>query len=401
MPFRRPQLEATPVKDFGYLADDSLYFDSACQTLRPQPVIDAVNEYYTSYNACGERVKYDWGRRVDEKIGRARQAMIRLAGKSEADYDCAFTLNTTYGINLLLSQLPPRTFKRVVVSEIEHNSVFLPSITWAKRLGMERLVLPRQPDGSVQYEPGELERAVVVLNTTSNVDGSCLVNGEQLIKDTHKADGIVILDGAQTAGHDPRILKNLDFDALCFSGHKMYAPSLGVIIIKKRFAEQLRVDYIGGGMVQDVGLDGYTLVPGEPASRLEAGLQNFAGIIGLGAAAAWLRDYRPEGYEQRQRSSYLSVKLFDGLANIDSLRLFNRAPSPIISFYSDKIDAHKLAIYLSARNIMVRSGYFCCHYWLDAKRHMPPLLRVSLGLNNTENQIDELISSISSVLRSR
>ncbi|MFH0770493.1 MAG: hypothetical protein V1926_03900, partial [Candidatus Peregrinibacteria bacterium] len=41
--------------DFAYLDPSACYLDSACQTLRPQPVIDAEMAYYQQYGACGER----------------------------------------------------------------------------------------------------------------------------------------------------------------------------------------------------------------------------------------------------------------------------------------------------------------------------------------------------------
>ena len=50
------------MKDFDYLGAKDIYLDSACQSLRPRPVIDALNAYYTEHNSCGERVKYKWGR---------------------------------------------------------------------------------------------------------------------------------------------------------------------------------------------------------------------------------------------------------------------------------------------------------------------------------------------------
>lgn len=388
-------------KDFGYLDSRELYFDSACQTLRPQQVIDAVNEYYLEYNACGDRVKYDWGIKVDEKVSAARQGLLKLAGKSERDYACAFTLNTTYGINLILSQLPGGDYKKMVTSETEHNSVFLPSITWAKHFGLERVVLARGPDGSLVYEAKDLDKAVVLVNATTNVDGGNLVNAKRLADDTHAAGGIVIFDGAQTMGHDPRVINGVDFDALCFSGHKMYGPSLGVIIIKKKLLGQLDLKFIGGGTVEDVQRDSYTLLRDEPASRLEAGLQNFSGIIGLAAAVEWQKSFRPGGKSPQQHQELLANKLFTGLQSIPSLQLLNQTPSSIVSFYSDKIDAHKLAIYLSAQGIMARSGYFCCHYWLDAKKHLPPLLRLSVGLNNTEVQVDTVLETLTKIIGGR
>lgn len=388
-------------KDFDYLSGQELYFDSACQTLRPQPVIDAVNEYYLEYNACGERVKYDWGIKVDEKIEATRQKLLKLAGKSERDYVCAFTLNTTYGINLILSQLPTKTYRRIVTSEVEHNSVFLPSITWAKHFGMDRVVLGREPDGSLPYGIKDLDKAVVVVNTTSNVNGVNLVNAKQLADDTHQAGGIIILDGAQTMGHNPESIKDVDYDALCFSGHKMYGPSIGVIIIKKQLLEKLDLSFIGGGTVEDVQLDSYTLLRDDLASHLEAGLQNFSGIIGLGAAVDWQKAYRPEGKSPLEHQAFLAEKLFAGLSEIPSVQLINQTPGSITSFYTDKIDAHKLAIYISARGVMARSGYFCCHYWLDAKQHLPPLLRLSIGLNNTEAQVDETLATLTKIIGGR
>src|SRR5690348_9672759 len=100
--------------DFGYLPADTYYFDSACQTLRPQQVIDAVNEYYREYNAGGGRVKYAWGERVDGLVAAARGKLLKLVDKTAKDYTVAFSLNTTAGINLLLQQLPAERFRRVV-----------------------------------------------------------------------------------------------------------------------------------------------------------------------------------------------------------------------------------------------------------------------------------------------
>ena len=227
------------------------------------------------------------------------------------------------------------------------------------------------------------------------------MKAKKLTEDTHAAGGIVILDGAQTMGHSPQIIQDVDFDALCFSGHKMYGPSLGAIVIKKELLERLDLSFIGGGTVEDVQHDSYTLLRDDLASHLEIGLQNFSGIIGLGAAIEWQAGFRPEGKDAQKHQELLAQKLFAGLQANSSLKLFNQAPSPIISFYSDKIDAHKLAIYLSAQGIMARSGYFCCHYWLDAKEHLPPLLRLSLGLNNTDSQVDQLLLALNKILGAR
>lgn len=386
---------------FQYLPQGAIYLDSACQTVRPQPVIDAVLQYYRNYNACGGRVKYAWGVRVDEQVWEARQRVLAFVSKSGRDYAVAFTLNTTYGINLVLGQLPP-TIRRVITSEIEHNSVFLPTMTAAKRLRVPRVVLSRSSNGALEYAHEDLTGGVVVVNSMSNFDGRVLLNLHQVADDAHRAGGIVLVDGAQSASHDIELLRSADWDALFFSGHKLYGPSLGVIVIKRALLSALDIQFVGGGLVEDVSEHGYTLLSTaeDLSSRLEAGLQDYAGIIGFNAGMAWLQDYKPEGKDARVQQSELARVLFDQLSAEPGVTLVNASPSPIVSFYSEKIEAHRLAIFLSAQNIMVRSGYFCCHYYLNHLKQYPPLVRVSLGLHNTRQQVETFTSTLKTLLAS-
>ncbi|HEV7948673.1 MAG TPA: aminotransferase class V-fold PLP-dependent enzyme, partial [Glaciihabitans sp.] len=272
---RKPEVSAGIARhpDFAYLSGDSIYMDSACQSLRPQPVITALTSYFTQYNACGGRAKYAWGTQVDREVAETRAAVLRLLGLSARSHAVSFTLNTTYGLNLLLQQLPHGVYNRIVTSHTEHNSVFLSTITAATRLGVERVVLERAPDGSVSYTPAQVERAVVVVNATSNVDGTHLGNLAQLVDDTHKRGGIVILDAAQTMAHSASLLTGTKADAICFSGHKMYGASLGVIVTSLSLLQSLEISFVGGGMVSDVREDSFDLLASEPGALLEPGLQ--------------------------------------------------------------------------------------------------------------------------------
>ncbi len=141
----------------------------------------------------------------------------------------------------------------------------------------------------------------------------------------------------------------------------MYGPSLGFIVIRKAFLRELDCFFLGGGTVADVRRDDFDLLdsPDEAFARIEPGLQDFAGIAGLGAAIDWMREYRPEGKDADQHQNALARILYESLHSNDRLKIINSEPSPIISFYSDRVDSHRLALYLSAQNIMVRSGYFC------------------------------------------
>ena len=384
---------------FGWLDPRDVYLDAACQSLRPQPVIDAVTAYYTTFGACGGRVRYAWGHRVDEEVGGARDAVLDLLDLSGRRYAVSFTLNTSYGLNLLLSQLPAGSFARVVTSHLEHNSVFLPSITTARRLGVERLVLERAADGSLCYSPPQLERAVVVVNVVSNVDGRRLLNLETLVRDTHERGGIVVLDAAQAVPHALDLVRGTAADAVCWSGHKAYAPSLGVVVTRHELLERLDLRFVGGGMVADVHEWDFELLPDQPASRLEPGLQAWAEIVGLRAALGWLGAWRVGGRTPDEHLHELGERLYQGLAGVPGVRILNSCPGPIVSLYAPEQDAHRLAVFLSRQRIMVRSGYFCVHHGLKEHLGLPPLLRFSLGLHTTTADVDAAVHALARLMQ--
>ncbi len=378
---------------FGYLEPGQCYFDSACQTLRPREVIDAEAAYYRDYNACGGRVKYRWGEKVDAAVADARTQLLEATGKDARDYAVAFTLNTTYGINLVLHQLAEGAFGKIITSGIEHNSVMIPSMTWSKRRGAPLSILPRLADGSLAYVQDDVDNALVIANTVSNLDGRRLANAEALATDVHARGGALLLDAAQGFAHDRAALARIDFDAAFGSGHKTYAPSLGFIIIRRSLLSRLDPFFLGGGTVSDVGATSYSLLEGAEAhAMLEPGLQDWGAIVGLSAALRWLAKQDPS------HEAALATRLWEGLSCMPRVRPLNTAASPIVSFHVEGLDAHKLAVLLGEQNIMCRSGHFCCHRYLHHGLGLPPLLRVSLGLHNTEDDVDVLLSTLRSIL---
>ena len=378
------------MEDFDYLHEGEVYLDAACQSLRPRAVIEAVDGYYTKHNSCGERVKYKWGVITDEKVEETREKVLKFVKLPSRKYTASFTLNTTYGINLILSQLDPKYFSKIMTSEIEHNSPFLASIAFSKRTGLPREVMERNSDGSINLADYDFKKAVVVVNCAANFDGRKLLNIKELVKKVHKDDGIVIIDAAQAMAHSSDIVRGVEADAICFSAHKMYAPSLGVIVWRDDLDAKMQPLFLGGGMVDDVNKASYVLSADNKEhryTRFESGLQAWGEIIGLNAALDWL-NARPKKDWARLEENYTTV--FEFLSSSDKVHLVNEKPNPTMSFYVDGIDSHLLGNALSRENIMARTGYFCAHYYLDHVLHLPPLIRFSFGLHNSPEDIAKI-----------
>jgi len=387
------------MNDFDYLKPNQVYLDSACQSLRPRPVIDAITNYYEKHNSCGERVKYEWGKITDEKVEATREKVLKFLGLKSRNFTVSFTLNTTYGINLLLNQLDPKYFDKVITSEIEHNSPFLATMAFSERNRLPRIVMKRNADGSISVKDYDFKNALVVVNCASNFDGRKLININELIKTVHKNNGIIIIDAAQAMAHSSEILHKTEADAICFSAHKLYAPSLGVIVWKNDLTGKLLPYFIGGGMVDDVNKESYELSADNPEhryTRFESGLQAWGEIIGLGAALDWLNGLKKSDHDNLKKNA---EELFNFLKSSSKVHLINTEANPTMSFYVEGIDSHLLGEALSREGIMARTGYFCAHYYLDHVCHFPPLIRFSLGYHTRPEDIERVKTALAKILK--
>ncbi|MBQ3293487.1 aminotransferase class V-fold PLP-dependent enzyme [Candidatus Saccharibacteria bacterium] len=386
------------MNDFDYLGEGEVYLDAACQSLRPKPVIEVLEKYYTQHNSCGERVKYEWGKITDALVEETREKVLKFLKLSPRKYTTSFTLNTTYGINLILSQIDAKHFDKIMTSEIEHNSPFLASLAFSKRTGLPREVMKRNEDGSIEISDYDFTKAIVVVNCAANFDGRKLLNIKELCKAIHKAGGILIIDAAQAMAHSSDILKGVEVDAICFSAHKMYAPSLGVIVWRDDLLEYLEPLWLGGGMVDDVEKEKYILSAENKEhryTRFESGLQGWGEIIALGAAIDWLEHLPKKDWKNLEN---ITKEVFGFLNNSDKVHLINTAPNPTMSFYVEGLDSHLLGEAMSHENIMARTGYFCVHYYLDHVLGLPPLVRFSFGIHNRPEDVEKIKKILKKVI---
>jgi selenocysteine lyase/cysteine desulfurase len=391
--------DAAERPDFAYLPADTVYLDAACQSMRPVPVIETLDEYFRIRNACGGRASYESAREVDAGVADTRDRVLRALGLTSRTHAVSFTLNTTYGVNLLLMQLPAGRFRRVVTTATEHNAVFLSTIAFARARGIDRVVLERDALGALMYRDADLTDAVVVISAQNNVDGAVTVDLAGLVADVHRLGGVVIVDAAQAMAHAPEVLRGLAADAICFSAHKAYGPSLGVVVAMRSLLMSLEVGFVGGGQVAGVTADDFVLLD-EPHTRLEPGLQAWGEILAFGAALRWREAYpRTAGESIEQRERRLTRSLRDGLREIPNLTVFGDPDGALVPLRAHRVDSNRLAVFLSKAGISARSGYFCAHYWLRERERVEPLLRFSLGAHNTEQDVARCLDVLGRMLR--
>ncbi len=376
----------------------SVYLDSACMSLKPMPVIEKMNEYYKEYPACAGRSHHRLGKRASEEYDCAR-VMVKKFINARAEQEIIFTRNATEGFNLVAHSLD---YDVVITSDKEHNSNLVPWIVEKQEKGIVHEVISTEQGFDLAQFTALLQKhknkkILVSIVHTSNMDGTTNPVKE-IIKLAHEYDATVMIDGAQSVPHKPIDVKKLDADLLAFSGHKMLGPTgTGVLYGKSEILEKLKTYNVGGDTVDDTFYDKavFTKIP----ARFEAGLQDYAGFIGLGAAIEYLSKYIDD-IEDHDRE--LNRIMTDGLKNdIDILGPPDATSrSSILSFNpKNRMDYHEVAMLLdSYANIAIRSGRHCVHSWFNARR-IGGSARASVYLYNTVEEAKLFVEKTKEVLK--
>lgn len=367
--------------DFPSTKNKIIYFDSACQSLRPKHVIEAIKDYYENYPACASRSAHQWARKVTEKIWQTRQKIAKFINAKKPE-EIIFTRNTTEGINLVAYCLKP---KRVLTTDKEHNSNLLP---WQVLKCEHRICRFDLADFAQKAKDVDLISVVY----TSNLDGTTIK-----LNQIKKNNALLLVDGAQFVPHRRIDVQKLDLDFLAFSGHKMLGPSgIGVLYAKKELLEKMPVFMTGGETARWTTYKEHEFLPAP--EKFEPGLQNYAGIIGLNAAV----DYLDKIIDQIPEYEFELNKLAtEGLKKLPVKILGPIEPEQrgsIISFYSEKMSSHQIALMLDEiANIAVRSGQFCCHSWFNAN-NIKDAVRLSFYFYNSKEEIKIFVETLKKIL---
>ncbi|MCI4348006.1 MAG: cysteine desulfurase [Thermoplasmata archaeon] len=378
-------------------APPPVYLDSACMSLVPQAVLDAIREYYTDYPGCAGRSLHRFAEEVGHRYEGARESFARFLG-APSPSGIVFLRNATEAINLVAHGFDWKPGDRVLVTDQEHNSNLVVWQRLAQERGLRLAHLRLPADGTFDADAldRELTQGVRLVSffQTSNLDGRSLPVRE-IAERAHRKGAEVLIDGCQAAPHQSVDLRALGVDFYALSLHKMLGPSgTGLLAGAPERLAQLSPLIIGGETVEWTTLTEHQLRP--PPHRFEAGLQNYAGVLGAAAGLRYLEQVGLDEVEAHDRS--LNARATGALAGESRVRLLGPQdpalrPS-IYSFTLDGVDPNDAALFLDeGYRVMVRSGMHCVHSWYR-ERSLPGSIRASFYLYTSPSDIDTFVTGI-------
>lgn len=373
-----------------------IYMDSAATSLKPVQVAEAVLE---TYNHCTSNIHRGRHLLSEEASDRYEEARYKIAIAMGCSADeVVFVRNTTEGLNVAAEILRLGRDDLVVGFLDSHHSQMLP---WRRSCRFEMVATGRDglPDLDQLRTLLKQRPKAVVVTHCSNVTGA-YAPVDEIVALARAAGALIILDAAQSAPHVPINFRSLDVDFLAFSSHKMLGPSgIGCLIGRSELLNDQAPVYIGGGTVDEVRADGWTLR--RSPHRHEAGTPAIEAAIGLGAAIDYLDGIGFDAVAAHERQ--LSKALIDEIGRRPHFRLIGPPHAdqraPLVSFsIAGCEDLRDLSRALSdGYGIMCRSGHLCCQPLVDSHSDAE-VLRVSAYLYNTQDEVERVFAALDALV---
>lgn len=368
-----------------------IYFDNNATTPVLPDVFEAMRPYFTEQFGNASSIHQD-GQQARAAVERARESVAQMLGARGSEV--VFTSGGTEGDNLSLFGMV-EAGDHIITSTIEHEAV-LNACKRLEKLGCEVTYVPVDAGGRVN--PDDVRRALkpntkIISVMMANNETGVLQPLAEIGKIAAEADVYFHTDAVQAIGKVPVDVNAIGCDLLSLSGHKLHAPKgVGALYVRK------------GTLVQPL------FYGGKHERSRRAGTENVPGIVGLGKAADIAREGFANGAVDRIRAMRDRIEQ-TVLASIEATAVngggAERVPNTTnIAF--DYIEGEALVISLDLKGVAISTGAACSSGATEPSHvltamGLPPerargSMRLSLGKQNTEAEVEYLLSVLPEVL---
>ena len=379
------------------------YMDSTATSQKPMQVIDAITDYYRTYNANIHRGVYKISEMATQAYVDSKRKVAGLIN-AEVPEEIVYVRNTTEAINIVAlgwAEQNIRKGDRILITEMEHHSNIVPWQMLAKRKGaiLDYVKLDSKHaalDAKSLKDGIDRKPKLVAITAASNVLGT-INDIKAIAKSAHRAGAKVLVDAAQSVPHMKVDVRDLDCDFMAFSGHKMLGPAgIGVLYAKERILLDSEPVFGGGDMIKTVDYQSSTW--NDLPWKFEAGTPNIEGGIGLGAAVDYINKL---GLDNMRKHEIGLIKYALGqLSELKGVTVYGpelkdaERKLGVIAFSVKGIHAHDVAAFLDKDGIAIRAGHHCAMPLVRNVLGENSLSRMSLYLYNTEEEVDRAVAAL-------
>src|SRR5213082_431703 len=375
------------------------YFDGPGGTQVPRAVVEAMNDYLYQHNA-NTHWAYPTSEETDAIIDSARNVLADFLNASPAEI--VFGANMTT-LTFYLARAFARKYgtdDEIMVTELDHHANIAPWRTLEKERGVKVRMVKMIPEmGELDWDDfsRQLTRhtKLVAVGAASNAIGT-INDVKRAGEMAHYVGARVFVDAVHYAPHQLIDVRDWNCDFLACSAYKFYGPHIGILWGRRDLLESF---------------DFPKLIPAPDSApeRAETGTQNHEGIAGAAAAVDFLASFAPgptrrarlhAAFQQlRERGETLITQLWNGLREIERVRLYGPAPgtarTPTIAFTVNGVTSIEVAEKLAERGVFLSHGDFYAMTVVERLGQAPHgLVRAGCACYTTPEEVDRLLAGV-------
>ena len=375
---------------------DRIYLDHAGTTRVTDHVLQGMLPYFQECFGNASSI-HGTGREARKAVEEARR-QVRAALGAKSAQEIYFTSGGTESDNWAIKgtafALKDRG-RHIITSSVEHHAV-LNTCAWLEKQGFEVTYLPVDSEGRV--DPEEVRKAIrddtiLISVMMANNEIGTLEPIDEITEIAHAHGILMHTDAVQAIGAIPVDAEALGIDLLSLSAHKFGGPKgVGALYVR----QGTRLDRFAHG--------------GEQERHMRAGTENLAGIVGLGIAVS---DAVDQLQANTARIRALRDRLWTGIQETIPDVLLNgpeqdRLPGNLnVSILG--IQGESALLLLDLDGIAASAGSACTAGSLDPSHVLLAIgraaeiahasLRLTLGAENTEEEIDEVLRVLQKIVK--
>ncbi|MBI5303086.1 MAG: cysteine desulfurase-like protein [Chloroflexi bacterium] len=397
---------------FPSLQSGAIFFDNPGGTQVPQPVIDAVSEYYQTANA-NTHGAFATSQKSDALLAEAHAALADFLNAHSPD-EIVFGANMTtltFSIARALGRLLDPG-DEIIITHLDHDADISPWLALEERGAVIRWVDIHPDDCTLDMSEFEkhlsTKTKIVAVGGASNAVGT-INDLRTIIPLAHMAGAIAFVDAVAFAPHAPIDVQTLDCDLLACSAYKFYGPHVGVLYGKYDLLDELQA---------------YKVRPADnqPPHKFETGTLNHEGIAGSLAAINYLASVGEEyggaftaqyksfaGRRLHLKTAMSAIRAYEmevfkrlmrGLRVLPGIQMYGITDfarfdyrTPTVAFTLDGRTPREIAEILGRENICVWDGNYYALALMErlGLEERGGAVRVGLGQYNTVEEVDTFL----------
>jgi len=307
--------------------------------------------------------------------------------------EVVITRNTTDGLNHVMNGLTWNDGDEIITCNLEHGSVLIPSHFQHLRHGVNITILDFDTDeasGSIieKIQNAITDRTRLVFLSHIQYSTGLRMPVKEIRRITKDAGVMLLLDGAQTAGHIKLDMKDIDCEFYSIPGQKwLLGPeATGALYIRQDMIQHVSPTQVAGkAVVPDHNPYKIQTIP-DNIDKFQVTSTNVALHAGLLQAVKFVEDIGLEEIENRNLDLANSLK--EGLAKINGVKVLSPTTrdnsSGLVAFTLDGwVPSEAVANIWENHRIVCRQVAF------------PVCIRASMHFFNTEEEVDQLLTAVS------